>query len=50
MIKEWNLLEDVSEWSLRLERQKVIFANIMMKSILLDRIKEVQKKKSIVQR
>ena len=50
MIKEWNMLEKVNEWNPRLERQKVIFRNITMKSTLLDRIKETQKKDSVVQK
>ena len=36
MVREWNLLEDVSEWNPRLEPQKVILRNIVVKSILLD--------------
>ena len=49
MVREWNLLEDVSEWNPRFESQKVIFENIVVKSILLDRIKEGQKKEPTVQ-
>ena len=50
MIREWNLLENVSEWSPRLEPQKVIFENIVVKSTLLDRIKEDQKKEPTMQK
>ena len=48
MIKDWNTLEKVSEWNPCLERQKVIFGNITVKSTLLDRIKETKKKDSMV--
>ena len=44
MIKERDMLEKVSKWNPRFEHQKVIFGNIMVKSTLLDRIKEAQKK------
>ena len=44
MVGKWNLLENISEWNSRLEPQKVNFENIMVKSTLLDRIKESQKK------
>ncbi|XP_071912338.1 uncharacterized protein [Coffea arabica] len=50
MIREWNLLEDVSEWIPCLERQKVMFGNIVVKSTLLDQIKEGQKKESTAQK
>ncbi|XP_027088594.1 uncharacterized protein [Coffea arabica] len=50
MIREWNLLEDVSEWNPHLEPQTDIFGNIMVKSTLLDRIKEGQKKEPTVQK
>ncbi|XP_071933762.1 uncharacterized protein [Coffea arabica] len=50
MVEEWNLLENVCEWNPRLEPQKVIFENIEVKSTLLDRIKEGQKKESTVQK
>ena len=44
------MFEKVSEWNPCLECQKVIFENIMVKSTLLDRIKEAQKKDSVVQK
>ena len=50
MIKEWNMLEKLSEWNPRLECQKVIFKNITVSSTLLDQIKETQKKDSVVQK
>ena len=50
IIREWNLLEDVSEWNPHLEPQTDIFGNIMVKSTLLDRIKEGQKKEPTVQK
>ena len=50
MVEEWNLLENVCEWNPRLEPQKVIFENIEVKSTLLDRIKEGQKKEPTVQK
>ena len=43
IVKEWSLLEKVSEWNPRLERKKVILGNITVRSDLLDRIKKVQK-------
>ena len=50
MVKEWNLLEEVSEWNPRLDRQRVIFCNITVRSDLLDRIKEAQRNDRMVQR
>ena len=49
MMKEWNLLEGISKWNSRLERQKVIFGNITLRLTLLERIKETQKKKPTMQ-
>ena len=43
MIKEWRLLERISEWNPQIEHQKVICGNIVVKFILLKRIKETQK-------
>ena len=43
-------VRNVSEWNPRLEPQKVIFENIAVKSTLLDRIKEGQKKEPTVQK
>ena len=48
MVMEWNLLEKVSEWNPRLERQKIIFGNITVRPTLLDRIKEAQAKDPMV--
>ena len=50
MIKELHLLEEVSIWNSRLEPRKVILGNIVVKSVLLDRIKEIQEKDSEVQK
>ena len=50
MIKELHLLEKISIWNPRLEPKKVILGNIVVKSILLDRIKEAQEKDSDVQK
>ena len=50
MIKELHLLEEISIWNSRLEPRKVILRNIVVKSILLDRIKEAQGKDSEVQK
>ena len=44
MMREWNLLEDASEWNPCLEPQKFIFGSIAVKLTLLDRIKDDQKK------
>ena len=41
------MLEKISEWNCRLKRQK-LFRNITVRSTLLDRIKETQKKDSAV--
>ena len=49
MVKEWHMIEKVSKWNPRVERQKVICENIQVKSTLLDRLNEVQKKDCIVQ-
>ena len=48
MVKEWHMIEKVSKWNLRVERQKVICGNIQVKSTLLDRLKAVQKKDPMV--
>ena len=50
MIKQWNMLENFSEWNPHFEHQKVIFKNITMKFTLLDQIKETWKKDSMVQK
>ena len=40
MVKEWSMLEKVSEWNPYLEGQKVVFGNLALKFPLLERIKE----------
>ena len=50
MIKTLHLLEEISVWNPRLEQRKVIFGNIVMRSTLLDHIKEAQKKDLKVQK
>ena len=50
MIKELHLLEEISYWNPRLEPRKVIFGNIVMKSTLLEPIKEIQEKDFEVQK
>ena len=50
MIKELHLLEEISVWNPRLEPRKVILGNIVMKSTLLERIKEAQEKDAEVQK
>ena len=50
MIRKWNMLKDVSKWNPRHEPQTVIFGNIKVQSTLLDRIKEGQNKKPMVQK
>ncbi|XP_071921742.1 uncharacterized protein [Coffea arabica] len=43
MVKEWDMLEEISGWNPRLEKLKVLFGNLSLKSPLLERIKEAQK-------
>ncbi|XP_071912345.1 uncharacterized protein [Coffea arabica] len=50
MVKEWNLLEEMSEWNPRLDRQRVILCNITVRSDLLDRIKKAQKNDQMMQK
>nr|XP_027124233.1 uncharacterized protein LOC113740918 [Coffea arabica] len=50
MVKEWDMLEEVSIWNPRLERLKILFGNLSLKSPLLERIKEVQKMDPIIQK
>ena len=50
MIKELHLLEEVSCWNPRLEPRKVILGNIVVKSTLLEHIKEAQEKNFEVQK
>ncbi|XP_027171567.1 uncharacterized protein LOC113771150 [Coffea eugenioides] len=42
MVKEWDMLEEISGWNPRLEKLKVLFGNLSLKSPLLERIKETQ--------
>ncbi|XP_071905663.1 uncharacterized protein [Coffea arabica] len=50
MVKEWDMLEEVSSWNPRLERLKVLFGNLSLKSPLLERIKEAQKTDLVLRR
>ena len=45
MVRKCHILEEVSVWNPRLKPQRVIFGNITVKSTLLERIKEVQKRR-----
>ncbi|XP_071921751.1 uncharacterized protein [Coffea arabica] len=48
MVNEWDMLEEVSSWNPRLERLKILFGNLTLKSPLLERIKEAQKTDPII--
>ncbi|XP_071923176.1 uncharacterized protein [Coffea arabica] len=50
MIKEWDMLEEVSSWNPRLEKLKILFGNLTLKSPLLERIKEAQKTDPTIQK
>ncbi|XP_071905699.1 uncharacterized protein [Coffea arabica] len=50
MVKEWDMLEEVSIWNPHLERLKILFGNLSLKSPLLERIKEAQKTDPIIQK
>ena len=50
MVREWSMLEKVSEWNPRLEGQKVVFGNLTLTSPLLERIEEAQKKNDVMQK
>ncbi|XP_071928044.1 uncharacterized protein [Coffea arabica] len=50
MVKEWDMLEEVSVWNPRLERLKILFGNLSLRSPLLKRIKEAQKTDPTVQK
>ncbi|XP_071933808.1 uncharacterized protein [Coffea arabica] len=50
MVKEWDMLEEVSIWNSRLERLKILFGNLSLKSPLLERIKDAQKTDPIIQK
>ncbi|XP_071918701.1 uncharacterized protein [Coffea arabica] len=44
MVREWDMLEETSGWNSRLEKLKILFGNLSLKSPLLERIKEAQGK------
>ena len=44
------MFEKISGWNSHLERQKVVFKNITVRSTLLDRIKGAQKRDFAVQK
>ncbi|XP_027155850.1 uncharacterized protein LOC113756359 [Coffea eugenioides] len=50
MVKEWDMLEEISGWNPRLEKLKVLFGNLSLKSPLLERIKEAQKTDPMIQK
>ncbi|XP_071921795.1 uncharacterized protein [Coffea arabica] len=50
MVKEWDMLEEVSSWNPRLERLKILFENLTLKSPLIERIKEAQKMDPTIQK
>ncbi|XP_071921808.1 uncharacterized protein [Coffea arabica] len=50
MVKEWDMLEEVSSWNPRLGRLKVLFGNLSLKSPLLERVKEAQKTDPTIQK
>nr|XP_027071965.1 uncharacterized protein LOC113696780 [Coffea arabica] len=49
MVREWDMLEEASDWNPRLEMLKILFGNLSLKSPLLKRIKQAQGKDPIVQ-
>ncbi|XP_071905700.1 uncharacterized protein [Coffea arabica] len=50
MVKEWDMLEEISGWNPRLEKLKVLFGNLSLRSPLLERIKETQKMDPMIQK
>ncbi|XP_071917014.1 uncharacterized protein [Coffea arabica] len=50
MVKEWDMLEEVTSWNPRLEELKILFGNLSLKSPLLERIKEAQKTDPTIQK
>ncbi|XP_071905702.1 uncharacterized protein [Coffea arabica] len=50
MVKEWDMLEEISGWNPRLEKLKVLFGSLSLKSPLLERIKEAQKTDPMIQK
>ncbi|XP_071925131.1 transposon Tf2-1 polyprotein [Coffea arabica] len=50
MVKEWDMLEEISGWNPRLEKLKILLGNLSLKSSLLERIKEAQKSDPVTQK
>ncbi|XP_071901271.1 uncharacterized protein [Coffea arabica] len=50
MVKEWDMLEEISNWNPRLEKLKILFGNLSLKSPLLERIKEAQESDPVIQK
>ncbi|XP_071927217.1 uncharacterized protein [Coffea arabica] len=50
MVKEWDMLKEISGWNPRLEKLKVLFGNLSLKSPLLERIKEAQKTNPMIRK
>ncbi|XP_071906044.1 uncharacterized protein [Coffea arabica] len=50
MVKEWDMLEEISNWNPRLEKLKILFGNLSLKSPLLEHIKEAQKSDPVIQK
>ncbi|XP_071939145.1 uncharacterized protein [Coffea arabica] len=50
MVKEWDMLEEISGWNPRLEKLKILFGNLSLKSPLLEHIKEAQKTDPMIQK
>ncbi|XP_071913991.1 uncharacterized protein [Coffea arabica] len=50
MIKEWDMLEEVTSWNPRLKKLRILFGNLSLKSSLLERIKEAQKTDPTIQK
>ncbi|XP_071933774.1 uncharacterized protein [Coffea arabica] len=50
MVKEWDMLEEISGWNPRLEKLKVLFGSLSLKSPLLEHIKEAQKTDPMIQK
>ncbi|XP_071933110.1 uncharacterized protein [Coffea arabica] len=50
MVKEWDMLEEISNWNPRLEKLKILFGNLSLKSPLLEHIKEAQESDPVIQK
>ncbi|XP_071933149.1 uncharacterized protein [Coffea arabica] len=50
MVKEWDMLEEISGWNPRLEKLKILLGNLSLKSSLLERIKKAQKSDPVIQK